>query len=60
MFHLLLYVCSRSDDKKNIFMSKPFNDQRILPDFGHGKPGVTQSQTKPIMPHYKNVFHILI
>jgi len=41
-------------------MSKPFNDQRMLPDAGHGKPGVTQSQTKPIMPYYKNVFHIII
>lgn len=60
MVHLLLYVCSLSDDNKNIFMSKPLNDQRMLPDAGHGKPGVTQSQTKPIMPYYKNVFQILI
>jgi hypothetical protein len=49
----------QSDDKKNIFKSTSFNDQRMLPDAGHGKPGVTQSQTKDFTPYYKNVFHII-
>jgi hypothetical protein len=37
-------------------MSKPFNDQRMLPEAGHGKLGVTQSQTKRIVQYYKKRF----